>query len=260
MPFILLKPDDDTDTIKINPDSHNLCYDERRQQKNPYLTFTCGWITAILLIIEFCELNLMCMQIWNIRGHRAGQVVFACGDFFAISPSLGQITAETVVSLPKLSSVKIAARWCSVLVRGVGPDQSEARDDTRLCPGPGPRFYPQIAPQLPAWRLGKYGGMCPNPIRDVRGDGCKGLCCFWLVTMTISWPLICQMEFCVYCGIGKGGRIEERKCIQEYQVLVWSSQFSGEAPSPPPLPGLAPASPSLRRPWDQLDISLPWAQ
>ena len=81
-------------------------------------------------------------------------MVFACGDFFTISPSLGQITVWTVVSLPKLSSVKIAARWCSVLVRGVGPDQSEARDDTRLCPGSGPRFYPQIAPQLPAWRRG----------------------------------------------------------------------------------------------------------
>ena len=65
-----------------------------------------------------------------------------------------QITVyiDSCNSILKLSSVKFAARWCPVPVQGVGPDQSEPRDDTRLCPGSRPRFYPQIAPQLPAWR------------------------------------------------------------------------------------------------------------
>ena len=157
------------------------------------------------------ELNLMCMQIWNIR--RTLDRWYLRRFFYKIprhhSDPASQRRQLSVVCLPKLSSLCKNCRQM-VLVRGVGPDQSEARDDTRLCPGP--HFWPQIAPQLPAWRRGKCGRMRPSPVRVIRYSGGERIISFWLVIMTISWPLIGQMEWCIHCGMGKGGRGGEWKC------------------------------------------------
>ena len=187
----------------------------------------------------------MCMQIWNIRRLLDRWYL---QRFLYNLPSLWPVIAETVVCLPKLSSVKIAARWCSLLVWGVGPDQSEAGDDTQLCPGSGTRVYPQIAPQLPAWRRGEYGRMCPDPVRDIRGD-------VWKRLMTCHHDNILPS----YCSNGifafsvkwerKGG---EGKCILEYLVLdVWSSQLPGGRSLPP---SLASRHPPLLR--DGLETNL----
>ena len=174
----------------------------------------------------------------------AGQMVFA-EILLQYPPSSlwPSVNAETVVCLPKVSSVKIAARWCWCEGWVLTNQRPGMTPGCVRCPGP--RLWPQITPQLPAWRRGKYGRMRPSPVRVIRDDGGESIMSFLLVIMTISWPLIGQMEWCVHCGMGKGRRGGERKCVPdlEYLVLVWSSQLPGEAPSPglpwPPL-----ASPS----------------
>ena len=117
----------------------------------------------------------------------AGQMVFAeilLQNLPHHSDPASQRRQLSVVCLPKLSSVKIAARWCWCKGWVLTNQRPGMTPGCVRCPGP--RIWPQITPQLPAWRRGKYGRMRLSPVRVIRDDGGESIMSFLLVIMTIS--------------------------------------------------------------------------